>query len=53
MFNNLLSGPLPSNGPGIVDAGACFGYVFTSRCLAMDAFSVSAIPAFSHHVTIF
>jgi hypothetical protein len=42
MLSDVLSGLLPSNGPGIVDAGACFGCrvnVFTGRCLAMTDFS--------------
>jgi hypothetical protein len=47
---------LSSNGPGIVDAGAHFGYranVFNGSYVMMDGFSGPAIPAFSRHVTIF
>jgi hypothetical protein len=56
LLNDVLNGPLPSDGPSIVDAGACFGCrgnVFPSNCLAIDAFSVSAILAFSHHITVY
>jgi hypothetical protein len=45
---------LPNDDRGI-DAGACFGScgnVFTCGCLAMDEFSVSAIPAFNCHDTM-
>jgi hypothetical protein len=41
---------LRSGGPDIAEAGTwfnCRGNVFTDRCLAGDAFSVSAIPIFS------
>jgi hypothetical protein len=51
LFNDL-----PSSGPDISDAGACFGCcdnLFTGRCLTVDAFAVFAVPAFSHCVTIF
>jgi hypothetical protein len=55
LLSDVLRGLLPGDGPGIVDAGACFGYrenVFAARCLAMDDFSGPAIPAFRGHVTI-
>jgi hypothetical protein len=47
---------VPSDGPGIVNAGVCFGCcgnVSTSSCLAMEIFSASATLVLSHHVTIF
>jgi hypothetical protein len=54
LLSDVLSGLLPSLGPVIVDAGACFGChenLCTGRCLATNNFSGSAIPAFSRHVT--
>jgi hypothetical protein len=42
LLNGVLRGLLPSDGLGIVDAGArfaCLGNVFIGRCLAMDEFS--------------
>jgi hypothetical protein len=56
MLNDTLSILLPSNGPGITDVGVCFGCcgnMFTGHCLGMDAFSESAILAFSCHVTLY
>jgi hypothetical protein len=54
-LSDMLHSLLPSDGPGTVDAGACFGChgnVFTSCWLTMDDFSGPAIMAFSRHVTI-
>jgi hypothetical protein len=54
--DSLLDWLLHGDGPGIVDTETCFncrGNVFTSRCLAMDDFSGTAVQAFSHHVTLF
>jgi hypothetical protein len=55
-MSGVISGLLPSDGLGVVDAEACFdcrANVYTGRCLATDVFLGSAIPAFSRHVTIF
>jgi hypothetical protein len=55
LLSDLLSGLLPSDGPGVIDLAACFGChgnVFTGRCLAVDDFSGSDIPAFSCDVTL-
>jgi hypothetical protein len=49
----MLSGLLPSDHPGIVDMGVCFGCyenMFTGHCLAMGVFSGPAVAVFSHHV---
>jgi hypothetical protein len=56
VLSDVLNGLLPSDGPGIVDAGAslgCRGNVFTGRSLAIDEFSWPAVPPFSLYVTIF
>jgi hypothetical protein len=37
----------------VVYAFAAVGSCLLSRCLAMDASSVSTIPAFRHHVTVY
>jgi hypothetical protein len=55
LLNYMLSGLLPNDGPGIVDAKAClgcFGNVFKGRWIEMDKLSGPFIPAFSHHVTV-
>jgi hypothetical protein len=41
LLSDMLSGLLPSDNPGIVDEGVCFGWcknVFTGRCLPTDNF---------------
>jgi hypothetical protein len=51
----MLSGLLPSNGPGIVDMGACFGFhenMFTALLFWQWTTSGPAILASSHHVTV-
>jgi hypothetical protein len=55
LLNDVLSGLLPADDPGTVDAAACFGRrgnTFTGRSLEMDIFPRSAIAALSSHVTV-
>jgi hypothetical protein len=55
LLSDALSGLVPSDDPGIVDAVACFGCrgnMYTDRRLAIDTLSRFAIPAFSRHVSI-
>lgn len=55
LLSDLLNGLLPSDGPGIIDLAACFGFrgnVFIGRCLVMDDFLGPYIPAFSCDVTL-
>jgi hypothetical protein len=55
LLSDMLNRLLPSDGLGIVDAGACFvchANGFTARCLAVDDFLVPAVPVFSYHVII-
>jgi hypothetical protein len=55
LLSDVLSELLPSDGLGTADARVCFwhpGNMFTGSCLAMDGITKHAIPAFSHHVTM-
>jgi hypothetical protein len=56
LLTDVLSGPLPSDGPDIVDAGACVacrGNMFTGCCQAMDVSSEFAILALNRRILCF